>query len=118
MTLSSNQFTLPPGVYKLDILVPAFGVDYSQAILWSTTNGAIFEDAASLVVNGLTNITQIISMDVPPFTLTSPHQFEVKQNCSGSGVSETHAGGAPSSWPGNGSSVKSIYTTVKIQKFK
>ena len=105
-------------MYKIDALIPAFGVDYSQAMLWSTTNGALFKHAVSLSVNGLTDITQIISMDVPVFTITSSHQFEIKQNCSGSGVSETHAGGAPSSWSGNGAGVKSIYTTVTIQKLK
>ena len=118
VSLSSNQFTLQPGRYKIDIVVPSHGVDYSQAILWSTTNSAIFQDASGLVINGLTNISILSIINVPTFTLASAHTFEVKQICSGSGASETHAGGDPVSWAAGGSSVKSIYTSVTVRKLR
>lgn len=69
VSLSSNQFTLQPGVYSIDVTAPARGVDAHKIRLYDVTNSGVsifgsssfansgsVEDSVALL-NGALNIT-------------------------------------------------------------
>jgi hypothetical protein len=112
-TLASNQFTLQPGTYDIDITIPFSSCGTTLGFLRDTSAGTndVFNGIQS---NGYDNPTYASPGFINPkgtFTISSPKTFEVKMYANttrsdGLGIAHSISG------------YSSVYTTTKITKIK
>lgn len=79
VSLSSNQFTLQPGVYTIDASAPARGTDSHKLRLFDVTNSApvLFGNSAHADSPGADGIAVLNGS----FTLTSATVFQLEHAC-------------------------------------
>lgn len=108
LSVSSNQFTLTPGKYDVEITAPAYEVNFHQARLQNITD-AIRQilGSVSYSESGASGNVSNISRIVGSFELSSQKVFEVQHRCTTSGT-----------FGNAGSIADEIYTQVKITKLR
>lgn len=107
-TLTSNQFTLSPGVYSIEATVPSWLCNRHKAKFYNTTTGVdeiIGTNTYSENANYRTVATSFITGVV---TITSTSTCEIRDR-----VESTNSGGVRSIF-----SVIEVYSTIKITKLK
>jgi len=111
VSLSSNQFTLQPGTYKIEASVPAYNVAAHAAWLYNVTDsatpsGGIGSTEVCLAGNYVSN-RSFISVVV---TIASAKVFEIRHRVSSTQTSNGLGTGGSLSWQ------STKYTMVKIVK--
>ncbi len=107
-SVSSNQIVIDAGTYDIEIIAPAYKVDSHSCKLRNVT------DSTDTIIGTLSyndSATNVItnSIAMGRFTIASTKTFEVQHQ-----VGTTNAGDG---WGiGNGFSVSSVYTQVRITK--
>ncbi len=108
-SLSSNQFTLPAGTYKVKAYCPNYAGGYSKAVLYNVTTSSNILYGMNCYANGAaSNVTSTFSIISNVFTIATTSTFAVKQYFS---VSDSQMGGVPAS-----SGQIETYTHVEITK--
>jgi len=108
-SLSSNQFTLPSGTYKIKAYCPNYAGGYSKAILYNVTTSSNMLYGINCYANGAaSNVTSTFSIISNVFTIATTSTFAVKQYFS---VSDSQMGGVAAS-----SGQIETYTHVEITK--
>jgi hypothetical protein len=110
-TLSSNQFTLQPGTYVVEIQAPAGFVNIHKAKLRNITDSTDDIIGTSEHASNAGGIIVSKSACMGTVTITTAKTFEVQHRCSTTYA--TDGFGYPSSL-----SVSEVYTQVKITKVK
>lgn len=107
-SLSSNQFTLPSGTYKIYATCPAVAVSLHKARLQNITDGITVLIGSSERTDN-TDTVSTNSIVSGTFTISSQKTFELQHRCS---VTVNTVGfGSPSSF-----SVVEVYTQVELWK--
>ena len=108
-SLSSNQFTLPAGTYKVKAYCPNYAGGYSKAVLYNVTTSSNILYGMNCYANGAaSNVTSTFSIISNVFTIATTSTFAVKQYFS---VSDSQMGGVAAS-----SGQIETYTHVEITK--
>lgn len=110
VTLSSNQFTLPPGKYEIEAKAPALGGDDHKIKLYNATD-AIDEIIGSSGYSRNSSSNQTDSLFVGKIEITTSKTFEIRHRCQTTVA--TFGFGTASTF-----GVDEIYTQVKITKVK
>jgi len=108
-TLSSNQFTLLAGTYRIQAYVPAAYVRQHQARLRNITDSTTtVEGTSEYTTSSDADATTTKSIIEGRFTIASSKAFEIQHQC---GVTlATNGFGAPANFG------TEIYTTVRLEK--
>lgn len=110
VSLSSNQFTLQPGKYLIEAIVPAYKVNVHKAKLVSDPSGTPLDEiiGSNEQIDSAVNIISQ-SKIIGTLTVSESKVFEIQHRCSTTGTTTGF---------GNASSfgVDEIYTIVKITK--
>jgi hypothetical protein len=108
-SLSSNQFTLPAGTYKIQAYCPNYGGGYSKAVLYNVTASSNTLYGTNSYANGASsNVSLSYSIISNIFTIASTSTFAIQQYFS---VNNSQMGGVPAS-----SGQIETYTHVEITK--
>jgi hypothetical protein len=110
-TLSSNQFTLPPGSYEFESSAPAFDVGSHKTKLRDVTNGANFiigSNEYSQPNAGAQDQTSSTIKDF--FTITETTTFELQHLC------QVTSGSTNGFGVSNNFGASEVYTQIKITK--
>lgn len=83
LSLSSNQFTLQAGTYRIHASAPAFFVINHQAILYNITNSAVVLIGTS-EYSSATNTDGVMTRSIVcgEFTIATAKTFEIQHRCS------------------------------------
>ena len=78
VSISSNQFTLQAGTYKINAYAPAHRVDRHQAALYNVTDASFVQKGINAYDDGsgITNANVIAK-----FTITGAKVFEIQHRC-------------------------------------
>jgi hypothetical protein len=106
VSLTSNQFTLPPGTYRIHAAVPAYSVNQNQAWLFNVTDSVVVQRGNG-TFSGVST-AQSYSFIATRFTISASKAFEIRHRCQTTGS-------------GNGFGVAAnfgteVYTTVELWK--
>ena len=112
VTLSSNQFTLEPGMYKIDGTTPGFRTGAMHGRLYDITNSKALMIGSSEVSDNSSGQGSVISRFGGVITITSSTTFKV-ESYSQSPYSTYGLG-----YYASPSSDSSVYTQVFIEKLK
>lgn len=107
-SLSSNQFTLPPGKYEIQVRAPARNATRHKVFLYSVTDTADAIIGETHFMDAYTDMEWAEAADI--ITLTTAKTFKVRHWTANS--SSPYGMGFPASISG----VSEVYTTVKIRK--
>ncbi len=78
VSLSSNQFTLPAGRYRIKATAPSYAVSRNSAILYNITDSEeAMPGKQSYNVTGCWGQSEISGV----FTITAPKVFEIRHMC-------------------------------------
>ena len=104
-SLSSNQFTLPSGTYRINASSPAYGVNQHKIKLRNIT------DSTDVIIGSSENCVDVQTRSFlnGVFTISSSKTFEIQHY--GNTTSNTNGFGSASSF-----SVAEIYTQVELWK--
>lgn len=111
-SLSSNQFTLPPGLYLVTAAAPAHRVDIHQMRLRNITGGvtAMVGQVAHAAEISFANIDTVTIAHLSAFvTLESTKTFELQHRCQTTSLLTDGFGQA------NGFGVPEVYAVVSVQ---
>jgi len=109
VTLSDPNFTLEPGMYKIEARVPFVGTSYSSARLYDVTNSAAvnYSNTSWTFPGGSLCIIDTVK------TVTSSTQYRIEYR-----VSVSSSGNGLGVQQNTDSTAKSVYTQVVIEKLK
>tara|TARA_R110002020_G_C15682902_1_gene719069 strand:- start:33 stop:494 length:462 start_codon:yes stop_codon:yes gene_type:complete len=109
VTLSDPNFTLEPGMYKIEARVPFVGTNYSSARLYDVTNSAVvkYSNTSWTQPGGSLCIIDTVK------TVTASTQFRIQYR-----VSAASAGNGLGVQQNTDSTAVSVYTQVVIEKLK
>ena len=110
VSISSNQFTLQAGTYKIEWRAPAVGVNHNQSRLYNTTDASVDGLGSSMYAyNSGSFITgTFFSMGSVRITITAAKTFEIQHRCGN--TQTTNGFGIGPSY------TNEIYTVVNIYK--
>jgi hypothetical protein len=80
VTLASNQFTLPSGIYRISASAPAYGVQLHQTRLQNITDSLTVLYGTSEMINS-TDYGQTRSFITGRFTIGASKTFEIDHQC-------------------------------------
>lgn len=106
VSLSSNQFTLPAGSYRIRALVPGYAVDSHQARLQNITDATTELVGSSESAGTGSGLAQTLSVIAGEFTIQSAKTFEIQHQAETTGT--TSGFGAPANF------TTEVYTTVEL----
>lgn len=107
-SLSSNQFTLDAGTYRIRAIVPAFAVGRNQAWLQNVTDATTVIVGTSVYAQSATALSGSESVIEGRFTIASSKAFEIQHRC------ETTV--ATRGFGVEGNFKTEVYTIVRIEK--
>lgn len=107
-SLSSNQFTLDAGTYRIRAIAPAFAVGRNQAWLQNVTDGTTVIVGTSAYAQSTTALSSSESFIEGRFTIASSKTFEIQHRCQTTVA--TYGFGVESNF------TTEVYTTVRIEK--
>lgn len=106
VSLSSNQFTLPAGSYRIRALVPGYAVDSHQARLQNITDATTQLAGSSESAGTGSGLAQTLSVIAGEFTIQSAKTFEIQHQAETTGT--TSGFGSPANF------TTEVYTTVEL----
>lgn len=112
VSLSSNQFTLPIGTYRIWVYAPAFFCNTHKARLRNITDSTTVDEGTSAKSNDDSSASETTQESVikTQFTITSAKTFEVQHQCQT--TTATNGFGVATSFATD----NEIYTVVELQK--
>ena len=114
VTLSSNEFTLPPGTYDVWWAAPASGVNNHQSRLYDVTASAIEEYGMSSYTGRGGNLgddIDTVSIGQKIFTITDDNTYRIEHNTAFQHTDEGYG-------RAGGFGVGEVYTIVKVRRLK
>ena len=107
VSISSNQFTLQAGTYKIFFQAPAYGVVYHKATLYDITASAVVGHGTALyTASAAANTSEGFAI----VTITSANVYEIQHRCSSTNITNGLGLGVGVSWG------TVVYTLVEIEK--
>lgn len=112
VTLSSNQFTLPAGSYRIYAYVPAFFVNTHKARLRNITDSTTVDEGTSAKSNDDSTNSETTQESVirTQFTISESKTFEIQHQCETTG--NTNGFGTATTFTTD----NEIYTVVELVK--
>lgn len=111
VTLSSDEFTLQRGQYKITFSAPAWGVDSHMSRLYNVTSGSVVDYGQNAYTDDNTYYAQTSSVGIAYTDIAAATTFKIDHRC----VLSNSAADALGISGGN--ATHEIYTVVLIEKF-
>lgn len=111
-SLASNRFTLDPGTYEIEAVVPGYRCNGHQAILWDYTNSATILKGTSARADSGEQVTTH-SFVKGRFTIAAPTEYEIKHYTQSARAGDGLGEALNASDPGDGAPGE-VYTLVRI----
>jgi len=107
-SLSSNQFTLAAGTYRIDAQVPAFAVNRNQAWLYNVSDSVDVIIGTSAFAQSATALSSSVSVIQGRFTIAASKTFEIRHRCNTTVA--TYGFGVEANFK------TEVYTIVRLEK--